>query len=263
MLPLEPCSHSKIDIPLNIDGLCRRPIDAMPMRLNVKTEPVPLSSTSIQLGSICIMHPNNLAKMLYPCQVGRAPIQCLPGRHSPKRTCGCSVLQPRCMAQSLPPHVSREMRCVQQHADLLKQRLVEALCDTVQLQRVMDGESAHGSCISKVFAKLLAQVLAATIQSQDFDHSAVALGECPSLKPLIEGKCVALYREEVHEGVAGRIVSECDEVSVTTKSSNSGWTANIGVYFITILLGLGTDLDLWYRLPRCTCIKTRLAVLFP
>ena len=91
----------------------------------------------------------------------------------------------------------------------------------------------------------------------------MALGESPSLEQLIEGKCVALYREEVCEGVAGRIVSECDEVSVITTSSNSGWTANIGVYFITILLGLGTDLDLWYRLPPCTCIKTHLTVLFP
>ena len=67
------------------------------------------------------------------------------------------------MVQSLPPHVSREMCCVQQCVDLLKQCPVEVLCDTVQLQRVMDGESAHGSCISKVFAKLLAQVLTATI----------------------------------------------------------------------------------------------------
>ena len=64
MLPLKPCSRSKIDVPLNVDGLCHRPIDAMPMRLNVETEPVPLLSTSIQLGSICVVHPNNLAETL-------------------------------------------------------------------------------------------------------------------------------------------------------------------------------------------------------
>ena len=89
----------------------------------------------------------------------------------------------------------------------------------------------------------------------------MALGECTSLELLVEGKCIALYREEVCEGVAGHIVSECDEVLATTMSSNSGWTANIGVYFITILLGLGTDSNLWYRLLHCTCIETCLAVL--
>lgn len=58
------CSHSEIDILLKADSLGCRPIDVMSMRLNIKTKPAALSSVSIQLGPICIVHPNSLTEVL-------------------------------------------------------------------------------------------------------------------------------------------------------------------------------------------------------
>ena len=167
------------------------------------------------------------------------------------------------MAQGLPPHVSGKVRCVQQHADLFEQCPIQVLRDAIHLRGVMHGKSARGSCVCKVFAEFIAQVLPAAIRTQDLNRSAMALGECPSLEPPIEGKRITLYREEVREGVAGRIVSECDEVSAPSMSCNSRWATNIGMDLITILLSLGTDLDLRHRFPSCACIEAHLTVLFP
>ena len=152
---------------------------------------------------------------------------------------------------------------MQQCPHLLDESAVQAFRNAIQLRCVMVGKLVGSTSISEVLIKCFTQVLPPMVGTQDFYGAAVTLGACPHLELAVGREHITLCCEEIGEHKSCGIVCEGDDKSMTTAGGHRGWPPHIGMYFISKLVGLFADPQLWDRLMGCMCEDAHLTVLFP
>jgi len=90
----------------------------------------------------------------------------------------------------------------------LEEGAIEALSNSIKLRCVMDGELPCRTCCCKVLVEGSTEVFTSAVGTQDLDHLAMPLRDCPCLEGLVVFEGVALLPEEKGHCVAHGVVRE-------------------------------------------------------
>ena len=137
---------------------------------------------------------------------------------------------------------------MQQGLNLLKECLVQLLCNAILGGGVMHSEYVHSSCSLQVHLELLTHILS-TMVSVQLPDVCIHLCLAPCLILLVGSENFTFLAQQIKMSEASKVISECQIISVVSQHLDWGWSPHITVDLLTECLCVVLWIALlWYRL---------------